>query len=298
MTSKQMPSPGSGPNPAALPHRLRAKPASAPPVPNRPVIGKHPSPPNVFGDAFVAVDHATVTMVAHRALAERSGGRAIAISGIREMIIRHHASPQQLARSKAESDALQRLGMAPLLQGMGRFPANPQTRKGNLAEIVLAEYVAATTPLKVPVYRLRYNPNVEQSMKGDDVLAFDLDADPVRVVVGEAKFRAQSTRQAVEEIVQGLERSRKAGIPISLLFVADRLFDEGRNDLGRRVLECATLFALGKLQIDYVGFLLSDEGSASRVDNATPVTTRRLAMVSLGVSDPVAIADACFDGLA
>ncbi|MFQ6963494.1 MAG: Hachiman antiphage defense system protein HamA [Oscillospiraceae bacterium] len=38
-------------------------------------------------------------------------------------------------------------------------------------------------------YRLRYNTNPDQSMKGDDVLLFDLDSDPVRIVVGESKFR-------------------------------------------------------------------------------------------------------------
>jgi hypothetical protein len=36
-------------------------------------------------------------------------------------------------------------------------------------------------------------------MKGDDVLAFDLDSHPVRVIVGEAKFRATSTKDSVQE---------------------------------------------------------------------------------------------------
>jgi hypothetical protein len=61
---------------------------------------------------------------------------------------------------------------------------------------------------------VRYNPNVDQSMKGDDVLAFDLDSHPVRVIVGEAKVRATSTKGSVQEIVTGLVRSVKAGVNV------------------------------------------------------------------------------------
>jgi Cap4 SAVED domain len=92
-----------------------------------------------------------------------------------------------------------------------RFPIDPSTRKGNLAEVVLAEYLVAATGIVLPIYRLRYNPNIDQSMKGDDVLAFDLDSNPVRIIVGEAKFRGTSTKKAVEEIVDGLARSTKQG---------------------------------------------------------------------------------------
>ena len=119
---------------------------------------------------------------------------------------------------------------------MRRFPTNASTRKGNLAEVILAEYVVAASGLALPVYRLRYNPNIDQSMKGDDVLAFDLDANPVRIVIGEAKFRGVSTKKAVEEIVEGLVRSYKGGIPASLQFVADRLFE---TEMRRWVSECS-----------------------------------------------------------
>src|SRR5262249_42902052 len=146
-------------------------------------------------------------------------------------------------------------------------------------------------------YRLRYNPNVDQSMKGDDVLAFDLDATPVRIVVGEAKFRGTSSSDAVTEIVGGLLRSHKGGVPASLQFVADRLFETGQTDLGRRVQECATLFALGNLRIDYVGMLLSDTQTAARIDAATPNPPHRLAMISLAVPDPDSLAADCYKAL-
>jgi Cap4 SAVED domain len=178
-----------------------------------------------------------------------------------------------------------------------RFPIDPSTRKGNLAEVVLAEYLVAATGIVLPIYRLRYNPNIDQSMKGDDVLAFDLDSNPVRIIVGEAKFRGTSTKKAVEEIVDGLARSYKAGIPASLQFVADRLFEAGDAPLGERVLACAILFARGNLRLDYVGLLLSDSRAAERVDSATPASLHRLAMISFGVDAPDALVDDCYGDL-
>ena len=110
--------------------------------------------------------------------------------------------------------------------------------------------------MELPIYRLRYNTNPDQSMKGDDVLLFDLDSDPVRIIVGESKFRGIPDKQSVIDIVDGLVRSYKAGLPISLMFVAERLFQENKPELGRKVQNCAILFATNKLHIDYVGFLM------------------------------------------
>ena len=216
------------------------------------------------------------------------------MDGIREMLIRHHVSPEL---SEQYKDAMTQLGLGAELAQLRRFPVNPSTRKGNLAEVVLAEYVATEAGVALPVYRLRYNPNVDQSMKGDDVLAFDLDTDPVRVIVGEAKFRAASTAAAVKDIVDGLLRSHKAGIPASLQFVADRLFETGQSNLGARVFQCAALFTLAKLRLDYVGLLLSDTRSAERVARSTPGSLRRLAMISLGVDDPDSLVNDCFEEL-
>ena len=185
------------------------------------------------------------------------------------MLIRHHLSPEALDRDRQRLEAMQSLGFDADQSRMKLFPTNPSTQKGNLAEVVLAEYIAAANEVSLPVYRLRYNPNVEQAMKGDDVLAFDLDSDPVRVIVGESKFRTISSRAAVTDIIEGLVRSYKGGIPASLQFVANRLFETGKAELGERILECTTLFALEKLRLEYVGLLMGDTRSANRMNQHT-----------------------------
>jgi hypothetical protein len=238
-----------------------------------------------------------VTQVPHRALSERQNNRDRVVAQFREMLVRYHASEEQLRRSRRRRQAMIRLGFGAEQARLGRFPVLEDTRKGNLAEIVLAEYLGAATSATVPIYRLRYNPNVDQSMKGDDVLAFDLDADPVRIIVGESKFRQTASVAAVKEIVSDLARSHRAGIPVSLQFVADHLFDGGRTDEGIRIERCAELFASGKLRLDYVGLLLSDTHARDRVQRGTPGQLVRLAMISLGVADPDSLVRDCYQGL-
>ena len=261
---------------------------------NSAILGDHPTPPHPLGEILSSADRTTKNKVPHRALAEKDGTRSVAVAYLRAMLVRHHASPEAVEPTRQHRQAMNRLGFKAEQARLRRVPTNPSTRKGNLAEIVLAEYVVSASGVVLPVYRLRYNPNVDQSMKGDDVLAFDLDAEPVRIILGEAKFRGASSAAAVKEIVEGLVQSHKGGVPASLQFVANRLFEAGQVELGGRVLDCARLLALGELRIDYVGMLLSDTQAADRVDDATPGSLRRLAMISLGVKDPDTLVDACY----
>lgn len=265
--------------------------------PSPEILGVHPSSPHPLGVILAARDGKTESQIHHRGLTIKEGKKGDGVACIREMLTRHHASPEALRRTEESRQAMIRLGFNSQASCLRRFPTNPSTQKGNLAEVVLAEYVQASCSISVPVYRLRYNPNIEQSMKGDDVLAFDLDADPVRIIVGEAKFREISSITAVKEIAENLLKSFKGGIPASLQFVADRLFESGQIDLGARVLECANLFALDKLRLDYIGMLMSDTNSSRRVDQATPNDLRRLAMISFADEDPDSIVQACYKDL-
>jgi hypothetical protein len=134
-------------------------------------------------------------------------------------------------------------------------------------------------------------------MKGDDVLAFDLGADPVRIIVGEAKFRGTSSKKAVTDIVESLERSFRGGLPASLQFVADRLIQEGNEALGRRIEECADLFVRGRLRIDHVGLLASNHLAPTHVQENARSELRRIAVISMSLSDGEALVTSSFDGL-
>lgn len=249
------------------------------------IIGQHPLPPNPCGIHLAATDQNTDHHVPHRLLDGENLQTAEFTTEMAKWIVNHHISSETIARDRIRREALARQGLVDPTQ---RFPINIKTQKGNWAEILLAEYVTASSDAQIPIYRLRYNPNVDQSMKGDDVLAFDLDSNPVRVLVGEAKFRSTPSKQVVEELIGALEKSHSGNIPASLQFVADRLFDSGASDLGARVAECNTLFAQGCLQLDYIGLLVSNENTHSHIKKNAQSSVTRLAVMSLALSNPSA----------
>jgi len=260
------------------------------------ILGSHPES-DAFGCHIQAEDTTTKSDVPHRALSQNDGSREDTVEQIREALIRHHASMEMRERDQRKRESLRQLGYPVFDAETHRFPRADKTRKGNLAEVFLAEYIVAGSDAALPVYRLRYNPNVEQSMKGNDVLAFDFHSKRVRILVGEAKFRGTPSRAAVEGIVASLVRSHHAGLPVSLQFVADRLFETDNLALGRRVANCAILMARGRLDLQYVGLLLSNQNSKASVARHTNGSLRNLVMISLSIDNPNALVRDCFDGI-
>ena len=257
------------------------------------IIFPHPNEPHSFAVSLHATDEKTTSGTEHRALTE-CGHNDVLVEHMIPALQNHHISADALARRK---DLLQSLRLLDASVQQSPFPRADKTRKGNFAEVFLAEYLGTVTNATLPVYRLRYNPNVEQSMKGDDVLLFDLDVDPVRIIVGEAKFRSLPSSQAIIDTINGLVRSNRAGLPISLMFVAERLFDEGNPNLAQKVQQCAILFATNQLHIDYVGLLMSNHNAKANVNQHTPNELHNLIMISLGICSPDKVVQSAFDKL-
>lgn len=247
------------------------------------LIGMHPKPPHPCGVHFSVKDGVTSHKLAHRQLDGTNLDSKVFAKETAQWIVSHHMSAEAIERDRDRRDALKRQGLADPTK---RFPSNESTRKGNWTEILLAEYIQSAGSLTLPVYRLRYNPNVDQSMKGDDVLAFDLDSEPIRVMVGEAKFRGTPSKKVVEEIVNSLEKSHAGNVPASLQFVADRLFETGKPELGSKVAKCNELFALGKLSLGYVGLLVSNTDAHRHVTTNGQSQLARLVVISIGCGTP------------
>jgi hypothetical protein len=246
------------------------------------ILGSHPKSSHPCGAHFTARDQLSDHGLPHRLLEISALKCEEFVDDMSDWIVDHHGSPEAIERDRKRREALLRLGFPDTIN---RFPKNSKTQKGNWAEILLAEYLSASCNVQVPILRLRYNPNVDQSMKGDDVLAFELDSKPVRVLVGEAKFRKTPKRSVVDDIVTALTRSHSGNIPASLQFVADRLFEQGQDDLGEKVAECNTLFAESRLRLDYVGFLVSNGKAHLHVQKHAKSSVPRLTVMSLALDD-------------
>jgi len=257
------------------------------------IIKNHPNEPDPLAISLQSSDSFTETSVLHRELMDKNHSD-IFLEYMLPFLRMHHIKLNKLEELKARIKLL-KISNIPLTSSP--YPRNPNTRKGNFAEIFLAEYLKSTTDKKLPVYRLRYNPNKEESMKGDDVLLFDLDSNPVRIIVGEAKYRKTPSKKAVIEIVENLIRSNKLFIPMSLTFVADRLYDEGNKELSEKVYNCSYLFSSDKLKIDYVGLLMSNMNANKHINRHTTNELHNLLMISLGMINPELIIEKAFNQL-
>ena len=257
------------------------------------IIDKHPIE-HVYGTSLSSTDKLTTSGVPHRVLTE-NGNRNTFIDFTVDALKKHHISSGGLARRKKKIAEFRIKGLD--ISILSPYPTSDITKRGNFAEVVVAEYINASTSAELPIYKLRYNPNPDQSMKGNDVLLFDLDSEPVRIIVCESKFRSAPNKKAVTEILDGLARSHKSMLPVSLTFVSDRLYDQGKNELGEKVSKCAELFASNKLNIDYVGFLLGDGSTSTHIDRSTTTELHRLLMISLGVDSPLDMVDEAFQRL-
>lgn len=255
-----------------------------------PIINDHPTEDHPFSISILSSDEDTESGVAHRCLVE-NGHNDVFLDHMILTLQTHHIRPDALAHRRDLIKSL-RIANAPIPKSL--YPQNPTTQKGNFAEVFLAEYLCSTTDAGLPVYRLRYNPNVEQSMKGDDVLLFDMDSDPVRIIVGESKFRGIPDKKAVTDIVDGLVRSNKAGLPISLMFVSDRLFEAGNDEMAKKVQNCAILFANNQLKIDYVGLLMGNQNAKNSINRHTSSELHNLLMISLRFQSPEMIVQQAF----
>ncbi|GIQ68357.1 DUF1837 domain-containing protein [Xylanibacillus composti] len=254
------------------------------------IINEHPSENHPFAESLLSNDENSINGVPHRYLIE-NGSKGVLLDHMTLALQDHHISPEALERRKDLIETLQ-IKDAPMI--VSPYPQNKTTQKGNFAEIFLAEYLCSTTEAELPIYRLRYNPNVEQSMKGDDVLLFDVESDPVRIIVGESKFRGVPNKKAVVDIVDGLVRSNKAGLPISLTFVSERLFEAGNFELAKKVQNCAVLFLTNQLRLDYVGFLMGNYTARKVVNTHASSELRNLLMISLNFESPDAIVQQAF----
>jgi len=164
------------------------------------LIGEHPKQ-TIFAEWLSYEDLPSSNNKIHRKLLEVQGMREHAVEQISDWIIKHHIADSTIDRLRRKKEGiLKKHGLNEYINQQQFLPVAEKTMRGNGAEIVLAEYLQASSNLQVLVYKLRYNPNVNQSMKGDDVLLLNKENLSHKIIVGESKFRKVPNKAVVEEI--------------------------------------------------------------------------------------------------
>lgn len=256
------------------------------------LIGEHPAS-GIFFDWFECEDTPSTDEKKHRKLTKKGISNNSLVGHLSNLIIKHHATASRLVKIEKKKNILERHDFTAYMKGKIPVPIdNTKTQKGNLGEIILAEYLSSSTGLELLVYKLHYNPNVEQSMKGDDILLFDKADIQSKVIMGEAKFRAKSSKQALDDIVSSLS---KKNLPISLTFISDRLEEMGESGLAEEIDELISKLHSSKTPITYAGFYYSDIDAHKVIEKNLKSDNKNLVIVSYSENNPAQLVTECFN---
>jgi len=259
------------------------------------LIGKHPRSEIFF--EWCKCQDTTTTTKKHRNLKDRGINRGInrstLIEKISNWIIEHHTPPKQLERFEKKKLILNKHDFKEYVSKRMPFPIrNFTTQKGNLGEILLAEYLKSSSGLELLVYKLRFNPNVEQSMKGDDILLFDKNNIENKIIMGEAKYRTTPDKSVIEDIMDALS---KDNLPISLSFVRDRLDELDEEEMAEQIDKLISDIYKKEIPIIYVGFLHSNHNVANTVETHLNTDNENLVVISYGEKNPEILIKESFD---
>ncbi len=176
----------------------------------------------------------------HQRIIEQREMREIVFQRLARVVFLYHNDP---ALFRSDLEALDFPGLA---QALDQRPTSQKVRMGNFGEILASEYLRIVRGYEIPIFRLRYNPNRETSMHGDDVIAFKFgepDGSSREIVVGESKARQQFTSEAVKNGYEQLIASSRRPHPVSLAFIYQVLAGAGQIEKAAAVREYLNSFA-------------------------------------------------------
>ena len=249
------------------------------------MIGKHPNQGIFYKWTDCRDTECTITK-RHRGLTAKDEFCKEAVQSIAEWLVAYHLS--EAKKSFLKQKILAKYNLKDYVQSLHVFPRTDKTKKGNFGEVVLSEYLSQTSGIKVLIYKLRYNPNVDQSMKGDDVLLVDKD----KILLGESKFRSNPNKEAVEAACELMGNALT--LPISLGFIADRLFEQGQSELAEQILNTQLKLSKTNFNIKNVGFILSKKTIFDIAENNMNSPNENFILISLGIDDPVSFMEMAF----
>jgi hypothetical protein len=180
-----------------------------------------------------------------------------AIAAVAAVVPSHYASETRIA------DILAKLGKhASAKYVRDKLPSSATLRFGELGEILAATYVTDYSTFQ-PIRKLRWKDHRNMAMRGDDILAVDVDPQGVlRFLKGEVKSRGALTSTTVKDARKALVASRNRPTPHALAALADRLNELGNATLSGQILAQQYKYGIKLEQVTHFIFAFSGNDPA------------------------------------
>ncbi|QCE42917.1 Hachiman antiphage defense system protein HamA [Psychroserpens sp. NJDZ02] len=258
------------------------------------LIGNHPNAEHPLGAWLKANDIPATATKCHRELTEiNNEENENLILWMAKKIISHHYDSfrlEQLKKKYAE------LGFPKYAEQNRKLPIVDKVKKGNATEIILIEYIQSTLNKELThAFKLRYNPNVDQAIKGDDTLLVDLfqqeSGDDLKIYLGESKFRKIPDKTAVNDISFSLEKEK---MPLSYPFLVQEIAKTNKG-LASKLDDFIVQDIKDKGQLIYTGLLLSNQNTSANVERNLNNDNPELIFISIGIQNPENFINLVFD---
>ena len=249
------------------------------------LIGNHPDEEHPIGAWLVVNDIPATPTKCHRELTERNAEEnGDLILWMATKLISHHYTAFRLDQLKRK---YKELGFEKYAEQNRKLPIIDKVKKGNATEILLTEYIQSTLNRElIKVFKLRYNPNVDQAIKGDDTLMVDLlekeGGNELKIFLGESKFRTTPTKQVVDNVSSSLEKEK---MPLSYSFLVEEIAKDN-VELALKLDDFIVQDIKDKGQLIYTGLLLSNEHTSKFVENNLNNDNPELIFISIGIQNP------------
>lgn len=183
---------------------------------------------------------------------ERDGSRDEVLDDLRNLVRGHYVDPQITAKRMASLGAPK---TAALLRE--HIPTMKKARSGDLGEVLATELAELELNYDVPIRRLRWKDGREMALRGDDILGVARNGkNKLLLLKGESKSRAVLSTAVLDEASGALDSDRGRPTRHSVLFVAERLRDLGKDELAEE-LEEAVLNSFRGIPVAHMLFVLT-----------------------------------------
>ena len=247
------------------------------------ILGPHPIAHSIFGVWLNFEDKETTDTQCLRRLSEKQEIDDNIMSLFSDCLLQYHHDDKAIQSMKTNFEKLGLPKFAQYYEQARKMPKNITTQKGNAVEVLMTEYcLAAINKSDLTfAHRFRYNANVDQSMKGDDMLIVDFSdtAHPV-IYLGEAKYRKTVNKEVVDDVLESLSQGK---MPLSLTFLRDCL---ETNEAEYTLLDDLLTKALSNYDIRYIGFIAGDIHACKTVEKHWDSDNPRHLALVLSMNNP------------
>ena len=257
------------------------------------LIGVHPDSNHPLGKWLIANDIPVTNTKCHRELTEADAVDGDLIEWMARKIINHHYTQFRIDRLKEKYGSL---GFQEYAKQHRKLPIADKVKKGNATEILLTDYIQITRRKKfIKVFKLRYNPNVDQAIKGDDTLMVDLfkenGNEKIKIYLGESKFRTTPTKNVIEDITNSLSKDT---LPLSYTFLVEEIA-KTNEPLARRLDDYIVQEVKDSGDLIYAGLLLSNADTSRIVERHLNSNNSNLVFISVVIDKPERFIESVFE---